>query len=179
MCRVRCAVHSFTVIVCLRTLNFHTPLRCCTCLKTFGYGYQDTNGLNHGPVWKIQSFLEICTVIPSEPPTQRVRSASRKKSLRGSSSSGKFARQTCRDYIKGKCTKSPCDYWHPPECQFHKTESGCRFGDKCSFAHRQVEGQPNKIPKKDGDKSAVAFCKVHDSWVAYFRTQSRRNLYRF
>ena len=30
-----------------------------------GYVYQDTNGLNHGPVWKIQSFLlsEICTVI--------------------------------------------------------------------------------------------------------------------
>ena len=31
----------------------------------FGYVYQNTNGLNHGPVWKIQSFLlsEICTVI--------------------------------------------------------------------------------------------------------------------
>ena len=30
-----------------------------------GYVYQNTNGLNHGPVWKIQSFLlsEICTFI--------------------------------------------------------------------------------------------------------------------
>ena len=29
------------------------------------YGYQNTNRPNHGPVWKIQSFLlsEICTVI--------------------------------------------------------------------------------------------------------------------
>ena len=34
-------------------------------VQTFGYVYQDTNGLNHGPVWKIQLFLlnEICTVI--------------------------------------------------------------------------------------------------------------------
>ena len=30
---------------------------------------------------------------------------------------------------------------------------------KCSFAHRQVEGQPSKEPKKDGDKSAVAILK--------------------
>ena len=31
----------------------------------FGLVYHDTNGLNHGPVWKIQSFFwsEICTVI--------------------------------------------------------------------------------------------------------------------
>ena len=34
-------------------------------VQTFGYVYNDTNGLNHGPVWKIQSFLlnEICSVI--------------------------------------------------------------------------------------------------------------------
>ena len=34
-------------------------------VQTFGFVYQDTNGLNHGPVWKIQSFLlnEICMVI--------------------------------------------------------------------------------------------------------------------
>ena len=31
----------------------------------FGFVHHDTNGLNHGQVWKIQSFLlsEICTVI--------------------------------------------------------------------------------------------------------------------
>ena len=84
------------------------------------------------------------TAPSSERPTQRGRSASRKRSLRVRSQSGKFARQPCRDYLKGTCTKSPCDYWHPPECQFHKSESGCKFGDKCSCAHRQVEGQPSK-----------------------------------
>ena len=34
---------------------------------------------------------------------------------------------------------------------------GCRFGEKCSYAHRQVEEQPSKKSKKNGDKSAVAF----------------------
>ena len=34
-------------------------------VQTFGFIYHDTNGLNHGPVWKTQSFLlnAICTVI--------------------------------------------------------------------------------------------------------------------
>ena len=34
-------------------------------VQTFGFVYRSTNGLNHGPVWKTQSFLlsEICTVI--------------------------------------------------------------------------------------------------------------------
>ena len=71
----------------------------------------------------------------SEPLAQKDgRSASRRKSLRGWSPR-KFAGQSCRDYMKGNCTRSFCDYWHPPECQFCTTESGCKFGDKCSFPH--------------------------------------------
>ena len=38
-------------------------------------------------------------------------------------------------------------------------ETGCKFGAECSFPHWKVEGQPTKMPKKDGDKSAVAFLK--------------------
>ena len=45
--------------------------------------------------------------------------------------------------------------WQPPECLFYKTKSGCRFGEKCSCAHRQVVEQPTKRSKKDDDKSAV------------------------
>ena len=39
------------------------------------------------------------------------------KELQRPESIWKFARQPCRDYLKGICTKSPCDYWHtePPE----------------------------------------------------------------
>ena len=34
-------------------------------VQTFGFVYRNTNGQNHGPVWKTQSFLssEICMVI--------------------------------------------------------------------------------------------------------------------
>ena len=34
-------------------------------VQIFGFVYHDTNGQNHGPVWKTQSFLlsEICMVI--------------------------------------------------------------------------------------------------------------------
>ena len=37
----------------------------CEKFQIFGFVYHNTNGLIHGPVWKIQSFLqsEICTVI--------------------------------------------------------------------------------------------------------------------
>ena len=37
--------------------------------------------------------------------------------------------------------------------------SGCRFGEKCSFAHRQVDEQPTKRSKKNDGKSAVAMLK--------------------
>ena len=46
-----------------------------------------------------------------------------------------------------------------PECLYYKTKSGCRFGEKCSFAHRQVDEQPTKRSKSNNDKSAVAMLK--------------------
>ena len=36
------------------------------------------------------------------------------------------------------------------------------FGEKCSYAHRQVDKQPGKRSKKNGDKSAVAMLKKHE-----------------
>ena len=98
------------------------------------------------------------TTPSSEPPTQRGRSASRKGTLRGRSPSGRSNRQPCKDFLKGICTKLPCDNRHPPECQFSKSESGCKFGDKCSFPHRKGEEQP-KNRKNSGDKNAVAILK--------------------
>ena len=63
---------------------------------------------------------------------------------------------------KGICTNSFCEKWHPPECLLYKTKSGCRFGEKCSYAHRQVDEQPSKRSKKNDDKSAVAILKKND-----------------
>ena len=41
-------------------------------------------------------------------------------------------------------------------------KSGCRFGEMCSYAHRQVDEQPTTWSKKNDDKSAVAFLKQSD-----------------
>ena len=62
--------------------------------------------------------------------------------------SGRMSRLPCKDYLKGTCTNSFCEKWHPPVCLFYKSKSGCRFGEKCSHAHRQVDEQPSKRSKK-------------------------------
>ena len=85
---------------------------------------------------------------PSEPSMTRGRSMSRKRSVRGKSNPGRILRQPCRCFLTGTCARSPCEYWHPPECQFYKTESGCKAGSKCLFPHYKVEEQPSERPKK-------------------------------
>ena len=75
---------------------------------------------------------------------QSVKNATRTKSPGGRSPSGKMVRLPCKDNLKGTCTTSFCAEWHPPECLLHKSENGCRFGEKCSYAHRQVDEQPCK-----------------------------------
>ena len=87
-----------------------------------------------------------------------------KRSIRGKSNHGAILRQPCRYYLKGTCT---CEYWHPPECQFYKTETGCKAADKCLFPHQTADEQPNKKPSKSyfpkkresDDKNAVAIVK--------------------
>ena len=97
---------------------------------------------------------------PSSSTRQNERNASRTRSLGGRSPSVKMARLPCKDYLKGTCTNSFCGQWHPPECLFYKSENGCRFGEKCSYAHRQFEEQPGKRSKKNCDRSAVALLKI-------------------
>ena len=93
---------------------------------------------------------------------QNERNASRTRSPRGKSPSGRMSRWPCKDYLKGTCTNSFFVKWHPPECLFYKSESGFRFGEKCSYAHRQVDEQPSKRSKKNDDQSAVAMLKKND-----------------
>ena len=93
---------------------------------------------------------------------QDERNASRNRSPRGKGPNGRMFRWPCKDFIKGTCTNSFCEKWHPPECLFYKTKSGCRFGEKCSHAHRQVDEQPCKRSKTNDDKSAVAMLNKND-----------------
>ena len=99
---------------------------------------------------------------PSSFMQQNERNASRSRSLRVKSPCGRMSRWPCKDYLKGTCTNSFREKWHPPECLFYKTKSGCRFGEKCSYAHRQVDEQPIKRSKKNGNKSAAAMLKKHE-----------------
>ena len=78
------------------------------------------------------------------------------------SPSGRMSRWPCKDYLKGTCNNSFCEKWHPPECLFHKAKSGCRFGEVCSYAHRQVDEQPTERSKKNDDISAVDMLKKGD-----------------
>ena len=96
-------------------------------------------------------------VTPSNPSPnsfmqQNERKSSRTRSPRGKSPSGRTSRWPCKDFLRGTCNNSFCEKWHPPECLFYNTKSGCRFGEKCSYAHRQVDEQPTKRSKKNVDK---------------------------
>ena len=93
---------------------------------------------------------------------QNERKASITRSPREKSPSGRMSRWPCKDYLKGPCINSFCEKVAPPECLFHKTKSGCRFVEKCSYAHRQVDEQPCERSKKNDDKSAVALLKKND-----------------
>ena len=79
---------------------------------------------------------------PSEPTVSPDRSVSRKRSIRGKSNHGAILRQHFRYYLKGTCTRTSCEHWDPPECQFYYN------GDECLFPHYKVDEQPNKKPKK-------------------------------
>ena len=72
-------------------------------------------------------------------------------------------RWPCKDYLKRTCTNSFCTKWHPPECLLYKTKSGCRFGKKCSYAHRQVDEQPSWKVQKEWWQT----CSSHEEeWFA-------------
>ena len=73
--------------------------------------------------------------------------------------SGRMFRWPCKDYLKGSFTTPVCEKWHPPKCLFYRTENECNLGDKCFYAHRQVDEQPGEKSKTKGDKIAVAILK--------------------
>ena len=126
--------------------------------KQEGSVREETNAVSSTSVMKLRNRHQK-PLHPLNHQHPRGRSASRKRSLRGRSPYSKTSRQPCKNFLKGTCTKLPCDCWHPPECQFNKSVSGCKCGTECSFPHWMVEEHPNKRPKKGGDKSAAAIVK--------------------
>ena len=97
---------------------------------------------------------------PRSSTQQSVRKYIENQKSQRQSPSGRMFRWPCNDYLKGTCNNSFCEGWHPPECLFCKAKNGCRFGEKCSYTHRQIDEQPGKRSKQNGDKSAVAMLKI-------------------
>ena len=122
------------------------------CSKADNYGFRHDINKRAKPTQPNPS--------PRSSTRQNEKNASRTRSPRGKSPSGRIFRLPCKDYLKGTCTNSFCEKWHPPECLLNKSENGCRFGEKCSYAHRQVEEQPSKRSKKNGDTCAVAMLQI-------------------
>ena len=58
---------------------------------------------------------------------QSVKIASRTRSPRGRSPSGRMARLPCKDYLRRTCTTPFSEKWHPPECLFCMSENGCKW----------------------------------------------------
>ena len=104
---------------------------------------------------------------------QSERKPSRTRSPKGKSLSGRMSRWPCKDYLRGTCNNSFCERWHPPECLFYKTKSGCRFG-RSAHSHivrlthsrrngpafiNSVRCKKKKWSKSNNDKSALAILK--------------------
>ena len=63
-------------------------------------------------------------------------------------------------------------------CLNCKSESGCKYGDKCRFRHVEADGQPSKKSKKRGVKGSVSLLKRSTyNWVVYLKILIRENLF--
>ena len=121
---------------------------------------KETNAVSGMRVTIVHKNPEHNAATPSEPSFSRGRSVSKKTSIRGKRNHGSILRQPCRYYFVGTCTRTSCEYCHPPECQFHKTYRDTRQEvSVCSRIRRKRATIPKKRRESD-DKNAVAIAKI-------------------
>ena len=71
-----------------------------------------------------------------------------------------------------------CDFWHPPVCLNYKSESKCRYGDRCHFRHTEADGQPsNKKSKKSGGKDQWRYLKENSQLGCVSQHSTRKSLF--
>ena len=76
---------------------------------------------------------------PSSSTRQNERNASRIRSPRGKSPSGRMSRWPCKDYLKGICSNSFCENGILQNAYSTSPRVVAELGENCSYAHRQVE----------------------------------------
>ena len=105
-------------------------------------------------------------VTPSNPSPnsvmqQNVRKASRTRSPRGKSPSGRMSRWPCKDYLTGSCNNSFCEKWHSRMLVLQDQEWLILV--KSARMHIvRLMGGPKRGSKKNDDKSAAAMLKKND-----------------
>ena len=85
---------------------------------------------------------------PSEPPTPRAQVRREKGASEAEVRLAELFNNRADIFLKGTCTRSPCEYWHPPECQFIHSKLGCKFGNKCSFRTGRSRNNKIKSPRR-------------------------------
>ena len=78
--------------------------------------------------------------------------ASKTRSPRGRSPSGRMFRCPCKDYFKGTSTNSFCEKMAPSRMRLLQDQEWLQIWRKCSYAQRQVEEQSSERSTKNGDK---------------------------
>ena len=95
---------------------------------------------------------------------QSERNASRTRSPRRRSPSGGMSRWPCKDYLKRNLHQINHSVKVAPSRMLVLQDlEWLQIGEKCSYAHHQVDEHPSKRSQKNCDKSAVAMLKKHES----------------
>ena len=79
---------------------------------------------------------------------QSNREASRTRSPRGRSPSGRMYRWPCKDHLKGTCNNSFCERWHPPECLYCRTRVVVGLGRSALMHTVRLMNSLAKDPKR-------------------------------
>ena len=96
----------------------------------------------------------------SEPPTPRGRSASRKRSLRGRRQSGEPTDSLAKTSWKVLALSHFVTSGIRPECQFCKSQTGCKFSAECSFRTGGLRNNPTKGRRRVMTKVQQLLCCV-------------------
>ena len=68
-----------------------------------------------------------------------------------------------------RCTKSSCDYRHPPVCRNYKSGNRCIHGNNCLYRHADGEEKPSARSKRR--YSRISCYSEKKSKVVYLKTQ--------
>ena len=116
---------------------------------------------------------------PRSSTQQSVKNASRTRSPRRRSPSGKMARLPCKDYLKGTCTTPFCEKCILQSACSTSQKMDADLGKSALMHTARLMNSPAKGVKRKVTKVQWLYWRLHDNWVASNKIWSRRSLQRF